>query len=191
MDKIGRYLEVVPLPLLLVAMVGVFAVFVVIPAKYRMPMALSLTMIWLPVGEMPGLGLIQAIAKVTGFAVYGLVAVTAWLDITPPRRTPPMAWLSLVTSAFAFVFILAVSALLLALALLGQCMIVFASVLSVVRMLASQVLPWGRARLGVRADRAGVRRRWPGCTSWQPRAGSSLAGQLVTFSWRWRFVCNG
>ncbi len=138
MDKIGAYLEVVPLPLLLVAFVGAVVVFVVIPAKYRMPAALSLMMIWLPLGEMPDLGLIHAIAKITGFAVYGLVAVTAWLDPGPRRRTPPLAWMYLVIAAFAFAFILTVSDFLLALAVRVQWMIMVVAVLSVCRTIVDE-----------------------------------------------------
>ena len=48
MDKVQRYLDIVPLPRLLVAMVGTVVVLLVILAKYRMPIALSLMMIWLP-----------------------------------------------------------------------------------------------------------------------------------------------
>ncbi len=138
MDKIQRYLDIVPLPLLLAAMVGAVVVFLVIPGKYRMPISLSLMMIWLPLGEMADLGLIQAIAKVTGFAVYGLVAVTAWLDITPRRRTPPMAWMYLVTAAFAFVFILTVSDFALALAIRVQWMILVVAALSVSRTIVDE-----------------------------------------------------
>ncbi len=138
MDKIDRYLEIVPLPLLLVAFVGAVVVFVVIPAKFRMPAALSLMMIWLPLGEMPDLGLVHAIAKVTGFAVYGLVAVTAWLDPAPRRRTPPLAWMYLVIAAFAFVFILTVSDLALALAIRVQWMIMVVAVLSVCRTIVDE-----------------------------------------------------
>ena len=138
MDKIGRYLEIVPLPLLLVAMVGVAVAFLVVPAKYRMPTALSLMMVWLTLGEMPDLGLIQVIAKVTGFAVYGLVAVTAWLDPAPRRRTPLLAWMYLVIAALAFVFILTVRDFALALAIRVQWMIMVVAVLSVSRTIVDE-----------------------------------------------------
>ena len=138
MDKIVRYLELVPLPLLLVAIVGVAVAFLVVPAKYRMPAALSAMMVWLTIGEMPDLGLIQAIAKITAFAVYGLVAVTAWLDPTPRRRTPPLAWMYLVIAAFAFAFILTVSDLALALAIRVQWMILVVAVLSVSRTIVDE-----------------------------------------------------
>ncbi len=138
MDKIERYLELVPVMPLLVGMVGAVVVFLIIPAKYRMPMALSLMMIWLPLGEMVGLGTIHAIAKVTGFAVYSLVAVAAWLDPAPRRQTPPLAWIYLLLAALAFMFIVTVRDLSLALAIRLQWMILVVAVLSVSRTIVDE-----------------------------------------------------
>ena len=138
MNKIRLYLEVVPLPLLLGAMVGAVVVFLLIPAKYRMPAALSLMMIWLTLGEMVDLGRIQALAKLTGFAMYGLVAVTAWLDPAPRRRTPPLAWMYLALAALAFIFISTVRDFAVALAIRVQWMIMVVAVLSVSRTIVDE-----------------------------------------------------
>ncbi len=138
MEKIERYLEIVPLPLLLVVVVSVAVGFLAIPAKYRMPTALSLMMIWLTLGEMVDLRLIQPMAKLTGFAMYGLVAVTAWLDPAPRRRTPPLAWMYLVIAAVAFIFILTVRDLALALAIRMQWMILVVAALSVSRTIVDE-----------------------------------------------------
>lgn len=109
MSTVERYLQIIPLPVLMIAPVGALLAFLLIPGRYRMLAALSLTVAWLPLSEYHDLGIIQAIAKTTGFAVYMLLAVTAWMDPGPRRRLPLMAWLYPAAAMLGFLYILTVT----------------------------------------------------------------------------------
>ncbi len=105
MDRVERYLEVVPLPVLMLGPILALAAFLLVPARLRLPMAIAFQMVWLVLGEMLGLGFIQPVAKATGFAGFGLVAVTAWLDPGPKRSLPALAWGYVAIAIYGFVFI--------------------------------------------------------------------------------------
>ncbi|MCH8152868.1 MAG: O-antigen ligase family protein [Planctomycetes bacterium] len=105
MSTVERYLQIIPLPVLMIAPVGALLAFLLIPGRYRMLAALSLTVAWLPLSEYEGLGIIQALAKTTGFAVYMLLAVTAWMNPGPRRRLPLMAWLYPAVALLGFLYI--------------------------------------------------------------------------------------
>ena len=105
MSTVERYLQIIPLPVLMIAPVGALLAFLLIPGRYRMLAALSLTVTWLPLSEYEGLGMIQALAKTTGFAVYMLLAVTAWMNPGPRRRLPMMAWLYPAVALLGFLYI--------------------------------------------------------------------------------------
>ncbi len=105
MSTVEHYLQIIPLPVLMIAPVGALLAFLFIPGRYRMPAALSLTVAWIPLSEYHGLGIIQALAKTTGFAAYMLLAVTAWMNPGPRRRFPPMAWLYPAAALLGFLYI--------------------------------------------------------------------------------------
>ncbi len=105
MSTVEHYLQIIPLPVLMIAPVGALLAFLFIPGRYRMPAALSLTVAWIPLSEYHGLGIIQALAKTTGFAVYMLLAVTAWMNPGPRRRLPLMAWLYPAAALLGFLYI--------------------------------------------------------------------------------------
>lgn len=105
MSTVERYLQIIPLPVLMIAPVGALLAFLLIPGRYRMLAALCLTVAWLPLSEYYGLGIIQALAKTTGFAVYMLLAVTAWMNPGPRRRLPLMAWLYPAAALLSFLYI--------------------------------------------------------------------------------------
>ena len=105
MSTVERYLQIIPLPVLMIVPVGALLAFLLIPGRYRMLAALSLTVAWLPLSEYEGLGMIKALAKTTGFAVYMLLAVTAWMNPGPRRRLPLMAWLYPAAALLGFLYI--------------------------------------------------------------------------------------
>lgn len=93
MDRLSVYLEVVPLPVLFVLLGGAVFAAVVIPGRLRLPIMLMLMPPWLSMGQFLSLGTVQAVAKATGFVMFALLALSAWLHPGPKRRMSPWVWL--------------------------------------------------------------------------------------------------
>lgn len=138
MDRVELYLQVVPLPVLLIVPVVALAAFLLIPSRYRMPVALSLMMVWLPMSEYADLGMIQAVSKTTGFAAYILVAVTAWLDPGPRRPLSVMAWMYPATALLGFMYIWTVSDFAMALVIRVQWLMLVIAALAVARTIVDE-----------------------------------------------------
>lgn len=139
MDRLDFYLDIVPLPVVIVmAAFGVIA-FLAIPAQYRIVVALTLMPIWLTVGRLPGLGIISPVAKVSSFMGYFLVGLAAVLHPGPRRQLPGLVWLYLVMAGVAFLYVFRVEDRSIALILRVQWfMLVFAAIMLVRTILAAQ-----------------------------------------------------
>ncbi|MCA9300807.1 MAG: hypothetical protein KDA28_17175, partial [Phycisphaerales bacterium] len=93
MDRLSRYTELVPLPVLVAAPIVALVVFFLIPARWRLPVSLIVLVPWLTVGRLTDFpGGIQVFTKATGFAAYLGVGIAAMLDPGPNRRLPIPIW---------------------------------------------------------------------------------------------------
>lgn len=99
-----QYTDVVPLPVLALAPVLAGLVFLLCPAKLRLPLALIILPPFLLVGRLPLLGAPALAAKALGFAMLLSVAAAAILAPGPKRRLSPITYayvpLAVVTPAF-------------------------------------------------------------------------------------------
>jgi hypothetical protein len=93
MDRLSSYLTVVPLPVLIAIALAAGAAFVMVPNRWRLPLALIALPSWMTLGQLPELPSVQAIAKATGVIAYGCVMIAAILTPGPKRRIPGIVWL--------------------------------------------------------------------------------------------------
>jgi hypothetical protein len=108
MDQIEGYLQTVPLPLVLAASFAALLALLAIPAHRRLPLALVIMPVWLTVARCPDLGIIQAVAKMSSFATYLAVALTAWMHPGPKRPVAPVVWVLPVMAVLAVGYVLTV-----------------------------------------------------------------------------------
>jgi hypothetical protein len=137
MDRIDFYLDVVPLPVVVAAALGVILAFLAIPARMRLVVALVALPVWLTIAQLPGLGLIQAVAKVSSSMGYMLVAIAAMLHPGPRRRLPAILWLYPVMACVAFVYVLGVEDRFLAMALRIQWLMLTVAAVMLARTLVT------------------------------------------------------
>ena len=109
MDKIQLYLEIVPLPLLIIGVVSVFFIFLIMPPEKRFYTIFIITPTWLALSKCPDLGFIQALTKVTSGMLFILLGLAAVLRPVPRRRIPPISWMYIVASIWLFICILGVT----------------------------------------------------------------------------------
>ncbi|MEM8756850.1 MAG: O-antigen ligase family protein [Planctomycetota bacterium] len=129
MNRIEQYLQVIPLPVLVLGVLGAPLVFVLIPSRLRMPALLVFMVVWLTIGRLVGLGPLAAAAKATGLALYAAVGVAALMDPGPKRPVPAAAFIYPVMGVISVAFILTVVDLALALVLRAQWIaLVFAAI---------------------------------------------------------------
>lgn len=96
MDRLQAYLEIVPLPVLILAAMFAIVAFVATPTRLRLPAALVILPIWMSVNQFSGLGTISAVAKATGFIAYLIVAIAAFLHPGPRAKIPFWGWIPVV-----------------------------------------------------------------------------------------------
>ena len=92
MDRLDQYLEIVPLPVLLLLLAAAVFVALIIPGRLRLPVMLMVMPPWLSIGQFLDLGAVQAVAKATGFVMFALLALSAYLHPGPKRRLSPWVW---------------------------------------------------------------------------------------------------
>ena len=104
MFSFEEYTDVVPLPVLVMAPLAAGLVFLLCPARLRLPLALIMLPPFLLVGRLPLLGPLALGAKALGFAMLLAVAAAAVLAPGPKRRLSPIAYayvpLAVVTPVF-------------------------------------------------------------------------------------------
>ena len=138
MDKVQLYLDIVPLPVIILAPFLAAGLFLIVPGRWRLSVALILMVPWLVIGRLSEIGLISQVAKATGVTGLGLVALAAWLDPGPRRRLPALAWLYLVMGLLAFIYVLTVRDRALALVIRIQWLVLVIAALSVARTLTDE-----------------------------------------------------
>jgi len=139
MDRIDFYLDIVPLPVVILFAGFVVVLFLAIPARYRIVVALMLVPIWLTIGRLPAMGVLSQAAKVSSSMSYLLVGLAALLHPGPRRQLPRIAWLYLVMAAIAFLYVLRVEDRALAMVLrLQWFMLVFASLMLIRTVVSAQ-----------------------------------------------------
>lgn len=111
MDKIQLYLEVVPLPLLIIGGVIVGIIYLIIPPERRFFLPFLILPTWLALSKCPDLGAIQALTKITSGLLFLLMGLAALTRPVPKRRIPLISWLYILGSAWLFLCILGVSEL--------------------------------------------------------------------------------
>lgn len=92
MFSFEQYTDVIPLPVLIMAPVLIGLVFLLCPARLRMPAALIVMPPFLMVGRLPLLGAPALGAKALGFAMLLAVAVAAFLSPGPKRKLSPLCY---------------------------------------------------------------------------------------------------
>ncbi len=98
-----QYLEVVPIPVLIAAPALAGLVFLLCPARLRLPAALVILPPFLIIGRLPLLGTVALGAKALGFAMLLALGVAAMLSPGPKRRLHPLCY-AYVPLAFAAPF---------------------------------------------------------------------------------------
>ncbi|MDG2094632.1 MAG: hypothetical protein P8J89_05115 [Phycisphaerales bacterium] len=111
MDKLQLYLDVVPLPLLLIGGFVAMMLFLIVPAERRMHLIFILLPSWLALSKCPDLGSIQALTKITSGMLFLLLGLAALLRPAARRRIPMIAWVYIMASGWLFLCILGVSEL--------------------------------------------------------------------------------
>lgn len=109
MDKIQLYLQVIPLPLLIIGGVMVGFIYLIIPAERRFYLTFLILPTWLALSKCPDLGMIQAVTKITSGMLFILLGLAALLRPVPKRRIPMISWIYVVASAWLFLCILGVT----------------------------------------------------------------------------------
>lgn len=92
MFSFEQYTDVVPLPVLMMAPVLIGLVFLLCPARLRLPAALIVMPPFLLVGRLPLLGAPALGAKALGFALLLAVAAAAILSPGPKRKLSPWCY---------------------------------------------------------------------------------------------------
>jgi len=130
MDRIELYLDIVPIPILLAGVAAAIVVYLAVPARYRLVIALSIVPIWLTIGRLPDLGIISQAAKVSSAMVFFLVGLGAFLHPGPRRQLPTLVWLYLIMACVMFLYVFQVQDRMLAMILrLQWLMVVFAAIM--------------------------------------------------------------
>ncbi len=138
MERVQQYLDVVPLPVLIVLPLLAAGLFLIVPGRWRLSVALILMVPWLVLGRLSEIGVIAPVAKATGVVGLGLVAFAAWLDPGPRRRLPALAWVYLVMGLLAFIYILTVRDRTLAIVIRIQWFVLVIAALAVARTLTDE-----------------------------------------------------
>ncbi|MEO1008898.1 MAG: hypothetical protein AAFX79_10035 [Planctomycetota bacterium] len=92
MFELQDYLDVVPLPVLVLAPVLAGMAFMFCPSRIRLPIALTILPPFLLVGRLPMLGPPALAAKALGFAMLLAVAAAAIASPGRKRKLPPIAY---------------------------------------------------------------------------------------------------
>lgn len=92
-SRIEVYLTIVPAPVLAIIVIAAVVLLVATPRAWLLPIAVFLLPIWLDLARMPGLGIAQAVAKVSSIMSFVLIlfAVLFWRGFK--RRISPLAWI--------------------------------------------------------------------------------------------------
>ena len=138
MDRVQQYLDVVPLTVLIMLPLLAAGLFLIVPGRWRLSLALILMVAWLVLGRLSEIGVIAQVAKATGVVGLGLVAFAAWLDPGPRRRLPALGWLYLVMGLLAFIYILTVRDRTLAMVIHVQWLVLVIAALTVARTLTDE-----------------------------------------------------
>lgn len=93
MNIIQQYLEIVPLPVLLLGFFGAVLIAILIPPRLRLPIGMFLLPVWLTMSQAIELGTVFAIATATAPLLYIYLIVAATFDPQPKRRMPSILWL--------------------------------------------------------------------------------------------------
>ena len=93
MDKLAIYLEIVPLPVLVIGAIAACIVFVMLPANSRPFILIWIMPIWLFLSKCIDLGAIQAMTKLSSGILLLMIAVAAWLRPGEKRYMPGLVWL--------------------------------------------------------------------------------------------------
>lgn len=101
-----QYTDVIPLPVLIMAPVLAGLVFLLCPARLRLPAALVVLPPFLMVGRLPLLGAPALGAKALGFAMLLAVAAAAWLAPGEKRRLSLISYAYLPLAMLVPVFIM-------------------------------------------------------------------------------------
>jgi hypothetical protein len=138
MDRLNRYLDASSLPLLIA--VPIIAIFVLLltPRRWHMDVALFGMVVWMVLGRLTGLGIIQTLTKATGFAAILAVAFAAWFDVGPKRRLPVVVWAYPALAALSFIYVMTVVDITMALVLRTQWLLMTLAAVFVARTIVDE-----------------------------------------------------
>lgn len=141
MDRISIYLDIVPMPVLVAAVMAAVVVFLAIPAQYRLVISLAVVPVWLTLSRLPDLGVISQAAKVSSAMVFFLVGLGAMLHPGPRRKLPMIVWLYMIMACIMFLYVFQVQDRMLAMLLrLQWFMVVFAAIMLIRTVVHAQDL---------------------------------------------------
>lgn len=133
MDKLQPFLDAVPLPVLLLAPILGALIFLLVPPRLRLPVALIGLVPYLTAGRLPGLGPVYLLCKATGWAALIAVAVAAILQPGQVRRPHWIAWIYVALAAIAPIYVLTAEDSLFAVALRIQWLTLVLAAVAVAR----------------------------------------------------------
>ena len=105
MDKFGEYLDVLPLPFLVLALVLALAGFQLIPPRWRLQASLATMAFTLAISKLSGFGPVAAICKAGSFATFMTVAISAYRQPGHRMKLNPVAWGYLAIGLLAIFFV--------------------------------------------------------------------------------------
>ena len=106
MGRITRYLEIVPIWMLLVLPLVAMTVVFLTPRKWRLSFAIVFAILWLTFGKMMDMPLLQALSKATTIVAHIAVALAAHFHPGPRRRLAPICWLYVAMAIISPIYIL-------------------------------------------------------------------------------------
>ncbi len=138
MERVDIYLDIVMQQPLLLAPIALLAfAFLLVPAHRRLSVTLIVLVPWLTLARLPGLGTIQAAAKVGSVAAYALIAIAALTHPGPRRDIPAIVWLYVVLAVLSILYVLRVDERMLAIVLRMQWLAVTVAAITLVRTLVT------------------------------------------------------
>lgn len=117
MDRLEVYLEIVPLPVMIAVPILAVALFMLLPGKWRLPLAITIMVPWLAIGRLFEIGTFAQMAKATSIGALILVTFSAWLHPGERRQLPGLALMYPIMAVLAFAYILTVENVMFALAI--------------------------------------------------------------------------
>lgn len=137
MDKLQTYLDIVPLPIVMIAVIGTLVAFLATPSRHRCSLLLCVLPTVLFASKCPELNVIQSVTKLASGPLLLLLALAAFLQPGPKRQIPPIAYLYVLAGFYTLFCITGIQSLGDGLLLKGQWVVLTIAGLSLSRCIVT------------------------------------------------------